>query len=515
MKSFIYILICLGSLSALAQKKDAGDTSSYIQQVDRIEFDIGFGNDNYHLISGGEDGLLVFVETYDNSGDGNKWQLHKLDTSLNIVWTRVLFTPFDSYFLGYDFFDGNYYLLFNDSKYDNTELLLFEVQAESAVIDSYEINTVFPIELTEFEVLESTVLLTGNTNYRPVALTYNFIDQKPKVIPGIYDKHGEIQDLIMDDELGTFTLIVSERMPDRRYTIIAKTFTSGGDLIQENTIDPGDEQSIVDGVATHFYGGYQYMAGTFSEKSTTYSYGFYLAKFVNGRQQLIKYHNYASLDNFFEYMGEKREKRMKERIRRKAARGKNPGLSYRLLVHDIVQRGDEYLLVAEAYYPRYSSSSGGTYNRFDYMNNAGTAFMGYNFTHAIVVSFDRNGNILWDNSFAIDNVLTYSKEEFVAVNVYNDKVVLMYLDENFIHSKVVSNNQIVEGKSFSPVKLAYDDDELKSKDPAVEGLKPWYGQTMYAYGEQRIKNEKGAGGKVYRNIFYINKVQYHENENLN
>ncbi|MFT6867889.1 MAG: hypothetical protein ACJA08_002735 [Cyclobacteriaceae bacterium] len=517
MRIYIFILCLIIVSFSFAQKKKPRDTSNYIQQVNRIEFDLGLSGDNYHIISGDELGLLVAVETSTTSTQGFQWKLHRLDTSLNMVWTKIFYSPYDSHFTGYDFYDGKYYLLFNNSKYDNTELRLYEVGSDSASIIHYEINTVFPIVLNEFEVLGGVVLLSGETNYRPVMLTYNFIDKKPKVIPGIYDKHGEILDLILDDESQMFTIIMSERTPNKRFTIIAKTFTAWGDLVQENTLNPGDKRNIIDGVATNFYGGIQYMAGTYSKKSTTYSKGLYISKFVNGRQQLVKYYDYSGLNNFFGYMTAKREQRVKERINKKVSNGKDPNFSYRLLVHDIIQRGDEFLLVAEAYYPRYSNSYNqySTYSRYSPQGQYNSSFIGYNFTHAVVVAFDRNGNILWDNSFPIDNVLTYSLEGFVAVNDYPDKVVLMYLDENIIQSKVVSENEVVEGRTFNPVKLAYAGDELKSKDPEIEGLKTWYDKTMYAYGVQNIKNEKGEGGKVYRNIFYINKIQYHRPENLN
>jgi hypothetical protein len=63
------------------------------------------------------------------------------------------------------------------------------------------------------------------------------------------------------------------------------------------------------------------------------------------------------------------------------------------------------------------------------------------------------------------------------------------------------------------VRLAYADDEIKSKNPGIEGLNKLYDNTLYAFGEQRIKNESGAGGKVFRKIFYINKVSYNLDNN--
>jgi hypothetical protein len=505
---FILFLCCLNI--AEAQRKHQRDTSAYIHQLNRIEFDMDAIDGNYHIISGKDDGLLVAIQTTKNNSEGYSWHLHKLDTSLNVVWSRLLTISFESTFTGYDYFDGKFYLLFYSAQYAFNKLRLYEIGDATDDINVYDINTIFPITLTEFEVLGQSALLSGHTNYRPVMLTYDFVEKKPKVLPGIYDKNGDILDLVTNDEMELFTVMVSDKAPNKLFSIVAKTFTAKGDLIQENTIGSEDKKSLVNGVSTSFNGGYQYIAGTYSKNASQYSRGLYLSKFANGRQQFIKYHDYSSLNNFFGYMNTKREQRVKDRIKRRAENGKNTNFNYRLYVHDIIKRGNEYLLVGEAYYPRYSSYSSGAYSQYARYT---PTFLGYNFTHAIVVAFDQKGDIIWDNSFAIDNVLTYNLEEFVSVNIYQDKVVLMYMDKNNISTKVVSGDKIIEGKTFNPVKLSFEGDELKSHETDLEGLKSWYDKTMFAFGEQRIKNEKGAGGKVYRNIFYINKVQYQEDEN--
>ena len=514
----ISILFCLMLVVSLeAQRKKAQDTSAIIRQPGRVEFSIFDYAMQYRVINGEEDGLLVYVETEDRKDNAYNWTFNRLDTALNQVWTRIYPIPFDSYLIGTEYHDGKYYLLFNASRYRNEDLLLLEIDSKEGSFRKIEINTVFPIQLTFFEVIDDNVLFSGYTNFRPVLLTFNLNVQKPRVVPGFYDDKSDILDIVIDDDAHMFTVIQSEKLQGNRFTMKAKTFTSDGDLIQNNSITPGEKKSLVDGSSTMFFGGFQYIAGTFSKKASQYSRGLYLAKFVNGRQQFIKYHDYADLTNFFGYMNERRERRIKERIERKKRKGKKPKFSYRLLVHDIIQREDEYLMIAEAYYPRYSSySSPGSYGSVNSgYNNYNPSFMGYKYTHAVVVAFDRNGNILWDNSFEVNDIETYALEEFVAVNHEKDKTILMYLEDNTIRSKVVEGNEIYEGKTFNPVRLAYEKDEIKSRDPEIEGLKRWYGNFMYAFGEQRIINEQGEGGRNERRVFYINKITYNLNAEMN
>ena len=517
-KTSLFLLLFINVLILSAQRKKDQDTSAVIVQPGRIEFNLYDFSMQYDIVNGEDNGLLVYLETEDRTEHGYNWTFNLLDTALNQVWTRIFPIPFDSYLTGTEYHDGKYYLLYNASRYRNEDLLLLELDAETGNIQMIEINTVFPIQLTFFEVIDDNILLSGYTNFRPVLLTFNLNVQKPRVVPGFYDNKSDIIDIVIDDEAHMFTVVQSEKMRNNHYTMRAKTFTSEGDLIQNNIIEPGEKKNLVDGASTSFYGGFQYIAGTFSKKPSQYSRGLYLTKFVNGRQQFTKYHYYADLTNFFGYMNSRREQRIKDRIERKKEKGKKPKFSYRLLVHDIIQRDGEYLMIAEAYYPRYSSySSPGTYGTGAYggYNSYNPSFMGYKYTHAIIVSFDRNGNIIWDNSFGVDGVETYSLEENVAVNHTNDKTVLMYLDENTIRSKIVKGNEVYEGKTFNPVRLTYQSDEIKSKDPEIEGLKNWYGNVMYAYGEQRIQNDQGEGGRTSRRVFYINKITYNLQEETN
>lgn len=495
------------------KKDQQQDTSAHIYQPERLEFDISDFSEGYRMINGGKDGLLVMEATNNRAGEGHQWIFYYVDTLLNVVWNRTCTIPFDSYMAGTEYHDGKFYILFNKAKLRQENLMVLEIDIREISILQYDITTVFPIQLTFFEVLGDNLIFAGYTNYRAVLLTFNLREQVPRVIPGFYDNKSDILDIIIDDNMHVFTVIQSELMRNRRNTIVAKTFTASGDLIQSNTIEPGDKKNLIDGASTIFLGGFQYIAGTYSRRSAEYSRGLYLAKFVNGRQQFVKYYDFADLNNFFGYMSDRREKRIKDRITRMKTKGKKPQFSYRLLVHDIVQHGGEYLMIAEVYYPRYSSNSANYMGPSSSGNNGNYArynptFMGYRYTHAIVVAFDRNGRIIWDNNFEIDDVETYTLKEYVTVSPHDDRIVLMYLDDNTIRSKIIENDEIMEGKTFNPVKLSFLRDQIKSGTSDEEDLERWYGSTMVACGEQNIQNDLAVGGKFNRRVFYINKIRY-------
>ena len=101
------------------------------------------------------------------------------------------------------------------------------------------------------------------------------------------------------------------------------------------------------------------------------------------------------------------------------------------------------------------------------------------------------------------------------VTAVGEKIILTYLEENEIRSKVVDGEEIIEGRTFNPVKLTFEADEVRTKDPKVEDIEKWYGKTLFAYGIQSIKNESGVAGKITRKVFYLNKIQFDVNQEIN
>ncbi|MEQ9403039.1 MAG: hypothetical protein RIM99_05595 [Cyclobacteriaceae bacterium] len=524
MRIVLLLFLVLPVVVFSQKRKNKKDTSTIISQPNRIEFELAKEGSDFYVISGGKEGILVVEETGEIvRGGGYKWNISMVDTAFNLSWSQSQSIPADGSLLGYEYFEGKFYLLFNKSRFRGDDLLVYQLNIDSKNFVTYEITTVFPVDITHFESVGETLLIAGYANFRPVVITYNINDRIPRVVPGFYDSKNDMLDLVVDEESELFTVILSEKMRNKKFTARVKTFTAKGDLIQDNLIDPGEKKSLLDAASTTFSNGLQYLAGTHTKKSLYYSQGFYLSKFINGAQQFNKYYPFADLNNFFSYMRPRREQRIKSKIERKRDRGKVKKFNYRLLVHEILQRDDEYIMIAEAYYPRYSYNSGGAtsyrpYNGFGNRNgfqSFNPDFLGYKYTHAVVVGFDRNCNIIWDNTFKIEDIQKYELEENVMVTSVGDKIVLSYLEENEIRSKIIQGNEIVEGRTFNPVRLSFEMDELKTKDPRIEGIEKWYGNTLFAYGIQNIKNESGLAGKLTRRVFYLNKIRFDLNKEVN
>lgn len=513
MRTTLLLFFLSVSTFLIAQKKKDRDTSNLIYQPNRVEFEVGKYDEEFTIINGGNDGLAMVVETYEKTQGKYNWKIIKLDTALNEIWTKPLLVNYTSSLIGYEYYGGKYYVMVSASQYRTQDLIVYEID-EAGGIREFEITTVFPISLEYFEVIGETLILGGDVNSRPVILTYNVNERKPKVLPGFYDNKNEMLDILIDDDEQMFTVILLEKLITKQYSIRAKTFTAEGLLVQDVLVTGDDRKNLIDGASTTFDNGIQLVAGAHSKKSTSYSKGLYLAKFINGRQQFIKYHNYADLENFFGFHSIKKELRIKKRIERRKELGKKNQFNYRLLVHDILDNKEGLnIMVGEAYYPRYSSSA--DYGGYGSSRRANASFLGFKYTHAIVVAFDNNGEILWDHSFKIKDVLSYSLSKFVSVQAFGDQIVLMYLDENEIRSKIVEADKVVEGQTFNPVRLTNENEQVKSRNPEIEGIDEWYDLSFYAYGLHNLSKPNKSGFRSSRKVFYINKIQYDEEGALN
>lgn len=498
----VYFLICFCT---------SGNLFGQVEQPHRFEFEINSYDDYFDIINGEEDGLLLIRQVNERNRQGDPlFEILKLDTTLSLVWEKKMYISRYLEYRGYDYFKDSFYLLFKNVKGNSKDLEIIGVDAAKGDTTHYTVINLVPIRLTEFEMTQDAALIGGYFNYNPFVIHYDLRTEKSKVLPGIYQSRSELIQLKVDDVSGTFVVVVTQKTFDKRNTISVKTYDFNGDLISNTLLEPDIDKGLVSGQAADFDLDINLMGGTYANKRSSYSRGLFVASVRNDGKQEIKYYNFGELENFFTYMKAKRRNRISKKIERKKINGKKVRFNYRFLIHDIIEEGDQYIMLGEAYYPKYSSSG---YNSFVYggqgiPTNYGMYFIGYRYTHAVVIGFDKKGNILWDNSFEIEDVITPDLDQYVHAESRNGSIVLLYLYDHEIRSKIIKGNEVVEGKSFDQIRLSFGDDVVKEDDSEVEKLKPWYDGNYFAYGEQKIKNMKDSGVKLNRRVFYVNKVKY-------
>jgi hypothetical protein len=184
------------------------------------------------------------------------------------------------------------------------------------------------------------------------------------------------------------------------------------------------------------------------------------------------------------------------------------------MVNEVVPYGDQYIMLGEAFYPHYSytntqaSSIGVPQFYSNPLMRGDRIFDGYQYTHSIVIGFDANGKLKWDNSFEINDVRTFELQQIVKISPADNRIVLLYLHNNLIRSKIIKDDQVLEGKTADPVKSKFETDVVKEKDTESSKLDYWYSQHFFASGVQKVRNQLTGNESGYRKVFFINKLKY-------
>ncbi len=481
-----------------------------IAQPDRIEIEVKSSSNDFVVVSADENGLLIFRDSEETDNKGKHiWEFYKYNNALEQEWKKNLLLDSDYILRGYDYDKGQLCVLFQDGPYQNRTWPMLNMSAATGDTVQHNINKLIPVGLDYFEIVGQTVVLGGQLNYKPVVIHYDMLSRRLRALPDMYREDGELIDIIPNENDNTFDVLIGEVNNKRVKTVTLKTYDQYSNLLQSAPVNTEDQKNLLDAQVTEFDGEQQLLAGTYGPRRSRYSRGLFIASIQPDGQQDIKYYNYGELDNFFSYMRTKREARMKRRIERKREKNKNLRFNYRMVIHELIADQDKYILLGEAYYPKYNSYYysgiyGGYSSRYDNMY-----FDGYRYTHAIAVCFDKKGNLLWDHTFKLDNAKSMQLKQLVHVNVQNDSVVLMYSYEKEITTKVIRNNGDFEETTTSPIKLTNENDELRNKnDSEISGIEKWYDDYFYVHGTQDIKNKNSSSFDQKRKVFFINKVAY-------
>lgn len=494
--------------------------SSYgqVAQPNRFEVEMDIFDDPYEVLSGEESGILLY-RAMDKFKSGQElWEFVKLDTALREDWSKEYYIDLDYEYRGYDYHSGNFSLLFEINQYNTHDLMLIQLNAVTGDTTYHRIKNLVAIELHEFEMSRTAAIIGGYYNNNPVVIHYDLATKKTRVLPGVYGDKTEIVQLKVEGDY--IKILASTRTLDKKNTLALKTYDRNGEYLYNYVFEPKDETGLIFGRIANTGFDANLICGTYGHRRSDYSRGLFLARHRENEKQELEYFDFADLENFFTYMKAKRQTRISNKISRKKIKGKKAKFNYRLLVHDVLENDGNFIMIGEAFYPRYESTSyysgyGSSWGRYSGGGQTVSSFAGYKYTHAVIVGFNKQGKMLWDNSFEIEDVQTFALEQYVHADAYDDKIVLLYLYNDEIRTKVISGSEVLEGKSFDNVKLSFEDDVAKAKNnnyDAIGGLEKWYGHNFIAYGMQKIKNLRDSGVKLNRRVFYVNKVYYTDQE---
>jgi hypothetical protein len=484
-------------------------SGAQIVQYDRYEMVLEerYGLESPKVTVLGEEGILIHRRVTSRISD--QLEITKLDTTLKQQWRGVVNVEKDMRLTLTRAHQQRIYFLLRSTAYGNFNFLVIVMNVRNGNFSILQIKNLIPFNPSHFLVTEHALVIGGYFNYRPVVIHFSFTSGRSRLLPGFFNEQAEMNQLSVYPD-GSIDVIINSRNFQRKKVIWLRNYSAEGDLLRTRVIEPDPDKNFVFAKSIHRADDSQILAGAYGGLHPEFSRGFFMALVKPSGEYSIHYYPFGDLDNFFKYLNPKREARIKARIEHRKLKNRKNRQSFRILTHEIIPYNNQYILLCEAFYPRYIYPNPYGY----YGMGLGTAvrgeriFDGYRYTHAILVGINEDGRQAWNNIFEINDVKNFALEQFVKVFPLDNKLHLVYLFENTLHTKVIRESEVLESKKSTGLKTRFPNDWIKDKATESSKLEYWYNHTFAAYGIQNIRNTRYGRENQERKVLFINKLKF-------
>jgi hypothetical protein len=503
-------------------------TATQAQTVKRVELPMPGTNESFHTISLGAKGVVLVSQISKNA-----FNIQKLNPDLERDWS-INGTIEDNLDFVKSSYDGqSVYLLFTRNRTDFYQVVKVGV---AGFMETFYLSSVDKFQITDFQTLGYSVFMAGTVRDEPMLLYTNLASKQSKVLPGMTQANSVIQSVDIDTLHHLVNVCYAARK-GREIKLISRTFDEYGQAVGQVMVEPEPDYSLLNGRLFMLNDSTKLMIRNMQGNNNSASQGLFLSKIVYDEVEFTQYHSFTDFKNFFNFMSEREQERMQRKIERKKESGDDVKLNYRLLVHDIIEKNGNYLISGEVFYPEYRNNNNGPYGMSSWwgspvmspwgwggmgmypsmglwnpyywdpfygarrMNN-GQVFNGFIYTHAIVAGFSAKGDLLWDNSLALENVRSMELKEKVRVKPNDDQTVAMfYSNKGEIKAKIFDKDRVLTDRQPIPIMTADMGDRVRQT--TTDEVLYWYDNYYLAFGYQRI-----TGGDGRRNVFYLNKISF-------
>ncbi len=491
----------------------------------RLEIPGDLNAETYQVVPIGEQGVLIFYESTETDKDGKRlWYFGLLDKTLNQKWLRSvsLNTKLHFVFSGAD--KKKVYFLFKNREkvnreYDIYEIVVFDRKSEH--FTSLTGSIPYQSKITGFEILQNHACLGLQMNGQQLDMA--FVDLTSGEITPVHMKKEQeamVETIYADRKTKQFYAVVKYYNSVTFFKDVVYAFTPEGKQTLELEVSYPDNIRLprnyrfasVSGDKLTLLGTYDLITARRpswkdvsgkddSDKETT-SAGFFYLSFKNGKQEQMTFYDFLKFDNTYYSVHGKEVQFTKS----KDSDLKKVNVFYKINNPKITRLGNEKVFSVELYKPYYKTE---TRMDYDFYGRpypiTYEVFAGYEFYDVIFSGFDKNGNMVWNNDFAINDLKTYSLGDHVLIVPDNNLLTLAYVNKGNIIMQTFEKSHDLSEREKIPLETAFKKDRITQDEN--NKLKHWYGDYYLVYGYQRLRN-RSLKEKSNRTVFYINKVAF-------
>jgi hypothetical protein len=519
-KAGFWFLLFTFLITATVSRGQGSRISPGIDRPVRVEIPARSIDETYHIIPVDSSRVMLYFRSIETMQDTlTKWYFSLYDENLHPVWVKSFPVRTGMEIRDYCLFDDvlSFVFLPGEKAKDIGYEMIAGLDCKSGTFTGTRQMLKGNISPVKFLVIRDRAAFGYNLKNEPAHIQFvepgsGRVTDHPLTALGTT---STLTGFIVDTTNRVLYAIIRKPALKNRIVSVLLKMNFSGEIISEteiNSISPSWEIRNIQlilvntddllALATYSVSGRSGKNGSLSGSS-----GFFTCRIRNGIQTDIRFKNFLDLKNFQNIIGDKDMAAIKRRAEKQNRSVSDYAQEVSLLVHPLVVHGDQVIFTGESYVPEYHPEN---FTEFDFYGrpyiNTYNVFDGYRFTSAIIAGFDKTGNLMWDNSMEIRNLI--SAELKPKVNVYcsaSDTMVLCYSSEARIASKIIRENEVVEKLDFSAMEQLYPEDKMltESKNYMVS----WHGPYFLCYGYQEIKNINSSENKK-RLVYYFTKVRF-------
>lgn len=506
-------------------KRSAGQentVASFYERLLRVEINAKSDDETYRLIPCGEKGVILFYKSLEAVGQEKvKWYFSLYNKDLQLLWTKSIALVNA---LEYNKFSGDFdtiCLLFRTT--DKVKDAAFNLQIIRLTLDQGVFmgnSGKFPenADVVDFIVNRGIAYIGFNVKNEPARMMIMNLQNGEQIIsPLSQDEVSTLTQLYLDSAGVRIITAIRKIIVKNQSEFLLSVFDLTGKLTSEIIINsitaehelnalrfmPVNQREIL---VAGTYGSHPVQKGSSRNPMPGESTGFFFTRVYDNQQQSIIFYNFLELKNANLLVAEKDIQAIKKKSMKKNKSLNEYSIDLTLLLHPLNQKNNEIILMAESFVPQYHSENFTDYDFYGRpFTNTYSIFDGYRYGNALIAGFDKMGKLLWDNSIDIRNLVSFELNSKVNWFEQGNNIVMTYLSDGKIASKIIHNDEVVEKLDYSMVEMEYPNDKLLSETKSR--MVPWYSNFYLCYGYQEIKNVALEKNNK-RLIFYFNKIRF-------
>ncbi len=505
--------------------------SGQVSQTQRFEREQKNSDDYYNIISLKGDGLALFRERDKYKANNQLWELTLLDTALQEKSTVDLEIKERYKMVGYEVAPGTLYFLFRTGETTKNDFELVEVDIKGGAKEAtrYQIKPELDFKLTHFIKAGRNFVFGGYVNNEPAVILYELPDKHLRVIPGFFQKDTELVDLRTNLNQ-TFNTVLIDRGSRENRKLVLRTFDETGKQLLEDIVPIEEQKSLQTGITSALQREDLAIVGTWGERNSKQSIGFYFLQVNPFQEQQIKYIDFGQLNHYLDYLNPKRAERIKQNSKDDAKAQRIPNYMNYVQPFLVTEYEHGFLLLAEVYNPVSTSSPyyNSPYYYNPYYSPYGYSPYGFYYpglsrmyrpymynnntrntndiktSETVLISFSSDGKVNWDYSIKLDEIKMPGIEQVSDFCLTDNQLHFLYKKESELKLKTVGIEDGQGSENTIEVKTSDPLDEIRSEKEYEGGVRQWSSDSFYVWGYQTIRNN--TKDNRVRDVFYINKV---------